>query len=467
MDEVESFMTERVERASGHSRGACGRAGRAARSCAPGSLGALAAAAHAAGRPARGLAGRLRKASRSSSSSPPSASSPASRCRSRCCRCGSRLPIGKSRASSKSSAGGLDEVLVTAVDKLASRLGAGRRPDRRRCDSRGARRSIRIASSRTTRCRARRDRRARSAALAFAASRSGSSRRRRRARSTSPGRICFPHCYAIDVAPGLDQGARRPAGHRHGAHSRHRRRPRADDHRRPRRRGALGAHDRRREAPDEFTITLNNITVSFPYVGDRGFGAVAGIQGRRDPAGAGVADRSSITTIAPGVGLESHTEEDGGDIYAPAGTKVQLTITTDKPVARGQLTIERRARRSTLNGHNQVLTADLMVVQGRLVSRRAQRRRRLSNDGDTEYFIRMLNDRPPDVRILRPAGDKQVSPLEEVDDRSARRRRLRRAIARAGDQVEHRQGKGDPSIGGDAITRIGRGRPCTRCFSKT
>ena len=38
----------------------------------------------------------------------------------------------------------------------------------------------------------------------------------------------------------------------------------------------------------------------------------------------------------------------------------------------------------------------------------------LRNDGDTEYFIRMLNDRPPDVRILRPAGDKQVSPLEEV-----------------------------------------------------
>ena len=38
----------------------------------------------------------------------------------------------------------------------------------------------------------------------------------------------------------------------------------------------------------------------------------------------------------------------------------------------------------------------------------------LANAGDTEYFIRMLNDRPPDVRILRPAGDKQVTPLEEV-----------------------------------------------------
>ena len=41
----------------------------------------------------------------------------------------------------------------------------------------------------------------------------------------------------------------------------------------------------------------------------------------------------SDTTIRRGLGLEPHTEEDGGDIYAPAGTKVQLTITTDKPVA--------------------------------------------------------------------------------------------------------------------------------------
>ena len=33
---------------------------------------------------------------------------------------------------------------------------------------------------------------------------------------------------------------------------------------------------------------------------------------------------------------------------------------------------------------------------------------------DTEYFIRTLLDRPPDVRVLRPAGDRQVTPLEEV-----------------------------------------------------
>src|SRR6185295_19057219 len=38
----------------------------------------------------------------------------------------------------------------------------------------------------------------------------------------------------------------------------------------------------------------------------------------------------------------------------------------------------------------------------------------LHNPGDTEYFIRTLADRPPDVRVIRPAGDKQVTPLEEV-----------------------------------------------------
>ena len=34
--------------------------------------------------------------------------------------------------------------------------------------------------------------------------------------------------------------------------------------------------------------------------------------------------------------------------------------------------------------------------------------------GDTEYFVRVMLDRPPDVRVLRPGGDKQVMPLEEV-----------------------------------------------------
>jgi hypothetical protein len=39
----------------------------------------------------------------------------------------------------------------------------------------------------------------------------------------------------------------------------------------------------------------------------------------------------------------------------------------------------------------------------------------VGNAGDTEYFIRTLEDRPPDVRLLKPATDRSVTRLEEVD----------------------------------------------------
>ena len=39
----------------------------------------------------------------------------------------------------------------------------------------------------------------------------------------------------------------------------------------------------------------------------------------------------------------------------------------------------------------------------------------VGNPGDTEYFIRTLEDRPPDVRLLKPATDRSVTRLEEVD----------------------------------------------------
>ena len=37
----------------------------------------------------------------------------------------------------------------------------------------------------------------------------------------------------------------------------------------------------------------------------------------------------------------------------------------------------------------------------------------LSSEG-IEYFVRVMDDRPPDVHILRPSGDTQITPLEEV-----------------------------------------------------
>jgi hypothetical protein len=163
---------------------------------------------------------------------------------------------------------------------------------------------------------------------------------------------------------------------------------------------------------EEFTITLNNITTSFPYVVTAG-------SARSSEFDVQVIRPVKVSRIdvkydyAPGLGLESHTEQDGGDIFAPSGTKVQLTITTDKPVANGKLTLG-DGKAVLLSGHSQVFTADLVVSTDGSYRVGLQDVDGLSNEGGTEYFIRMLNDRPPDVRILRPGGDKQVSPLEEV-----------------------------------------------------
>ena len=76
----------------------------------------------------------------------------------------------------------------------------------------------------------------------------------------------------------------------------------------------------------------------------------------------------------------------------------------------------------------------------------------------------MLNDRPPDVRILRPAGDKQVSPLEEVeiearadDDYGVRSLELVIKSAAGKEKVvPHRR----------ADQRLGRRRTAHACFSK-
>ena len=163
---------------------------------------------------------------------------------------------------------------------------------------------------------------------------------------------------------------------------------------------------------DEFTITLNNITTSFPYVVTAGSARSADFT-------VSVIRPVKVSRIdvkydyAPGLGLESHTEPDGGDIFAPSGTKVQLTITTDKTVVDGRLTMA-DGTTLTLQGHNQVFTADLVVAKDGSYRVGVRDADGLSNEGGSEYFIRMLNDRPPDVRIVRPAGDKQVSPLEEV-----------------------------------------------------
>jgi hypothetical protein len=107
-------------------------------------------------------------------------------------------------------------------------------------------------------------------------------------------------------------------------------------------------------------------------------------------------------------------EDDGGDIYAPSGTRVTLSIHASKGTTAGTLALgsgEHVALQAAADGRFETtlpITADgayrVALTDGE----------GLRSAGDTEYFIHVLNDRPPDVRILRPAGDRQVTPLEEI-----------------------------------------------------
>ena len=115
-----------------------------------------------------------------------------------------------------------------------------------------------------------------------------------------------------------------------------------------------------------------------------------------------------FTSLAP------RDEADGGDIYAPAGTRVRLRVRADKPIA---------------NAHVATGSAGTALPIARVDARTFESTLTLAHDGSyratvldadglrgesVEYFIRLVDDRPPDIHIVRPAGDQQITPLEEV-----------------------------------------------------
>ncbi len=106
-------------------------------------------------------------------------------------------------------------------------------------------------------------------------------------------------------------------------------------------------------------------------------------------------------------------ESNGGDIFAPVGTKVHVRVHTDKPIASGELALG-GAQASLARTGERVLEGDLVLAKDDSYRIGLVDQDGLRSAGETEYFIRVMDDRPPDVRILRPGGDEQITPLEEV-----------------------------------------------------
>ncbi len=120
-------------------------------------------------------------------------------------------------------------------------------------------------------------------------------------------------------------------------------------------------------------------------------------------------------TYPEALGLSPRTEVDAGDIYAPAGTDVRLRIRTERPVASGRLTLTSGAGVPLTQTSPTELTASMTVATDGSYRVGLIDPAGLTNDAGTEYFIRVVDDRPPDVHIVTPASDRPVTPLEEVE----------------------------------------------------
>ena len=147
-------------------------------------------------------------------------------------------------------------------------------------------------------------------------------------------------------------------------------------------------------------------------------------------------------TYPAAFGLKSRRDEDSGDMYAPAGTAVQVHVRTDRPVSVAVLVLDSGQQIALAAGADGTLTGGLTLAANGSYRVALAGTDGLVSNGDTEYFIRLLEDRPPDVRILKPAADRSVTPLEEVsieaqadDDRGIEHLELAYAIRGAADQI--------------------------------
>ena len=126
--------------------------------------------------------------------------------------------------------------------------------------------------------------------------------------------------------------------------------------------------------------------------------------------------RIDVDYIYPAaLGLAPRTDKDAGDIYAPSGTDVRLHIHTEHPVVSGRVTLSAGAAISLSPTSPTELTTSMTVSADGSYRVALVDRDGLTNDAGSEYFIRAVDDRPPDVHIITPATDRQVTALEEVD----------------------------------------------------
>lgn len=168
------------------------------------------------------------------------------------------------------------------------------------------------------------------------------------------------------------------------------------------------------EPSGRFRLSLEPVTTPFQYrvVGGRLTTPTYGVAVVHPPR----LVRIDVDYTFPAeLGLAPRSERDGGDIYAPAGSEARLHVHTDRPVATARLAFGDGGTLALVPEAPDAWSATLKVVGDSAYRVGLADSDGVSGGGDTEYFIRVLADRPPEVRIVNPAVDRSVTRLEEID----------------------------------------------------
>jgi len=127
-------------------------------------------------------------------------------------------------------------------------------------------------------------------------------------------------------------------------------------------------------------------------------------------------------------GIEDILEEDSGDMVVPEGTEVEFVVTFNKNIAQATIEFEESYRDPEDETAAEVVDyADLpLTIEGNTGRGRftvtqdgvyrisATDLTNLQSKNPLDYFIRAIEDTPPELALQRPGKDQEVMPLEEV-----------------------------------------------------
>lgn len=164
-------------------------------------------------------------------------------------------------------------------------------------------------------------------------------------------------------------------------------------------------------------------------------------------------------------GLKAKVENPGGDVVAPEGTTITVAATLNKAVSQARLVFD--------DGESIALTLDDKRAQGsfkvtqddnyriELVDAKDYR-----NRSPSEYYVRAIEDRPPEISLRTPGRDKRVMPLEEVvfevkaeDDYGLSQFELNYSVVGVGEKtinfLEQAEGAGqNKTVSGDTLVYL-------------